>query len=115
MVARTAERPRPRPRRRLRWLIVGLLAALAIVAYVQLTATEDTWRGLRGPLPFGDGQCAVALSPDSTVERTVCIAGGVTTCFDGRRQLSPARADCQGAREALVEEGLLPSVSPARS
>src|SRR5919106_3528399 len=106
MVARTAEhsRPRPRRRRRLRWLVVALIAVLAIVAYAQLTGSEDAWRGLRGPVPFGDGRCAVALSPDRTVERTVCIAGGITSCFDGRRQLPATRPDCRGAREALVEE-----------
>jgi hypothetical protein len=111
MAARTAVRSRPRSRRRrrrLRLLIFALLLVLAVVAYLQLTASEDTWRGLRGPVPFGDGRCAVALSPDRTAERTVCVAGGITSCFDGRRQLQPARPDCRGAREALVEEGLLP-------
>ena len=109
-MVRTAERPRPRPRRRRRrrWLLLVLFAVLAIVAYAQLTGSEDAWRGLRGPVPFGDGRCAVALSPDRTVERTVCIAGGITSCFDGRRQLSATRPDCREAREALVDEGLLP-------
>jgi hypothetical protein len=110
MVARTAERPRPRPRRRrrLRWLAVGLLAVLAIVAYAALTGGEDAWRGLRGPVPFGDGRCAVALSPDRTAERTVCVAGGITSCFEGRRRLAATRQDCRDARAALVEEGFLP-------
>jgi hypothetical protein len=103
-----AEPSRTRRRRRLRWLIVALLAVGAIVAYQRLTNDEERWRALRGPFPFGDGRCAVALSPDRTVERTVCVAGGTTTCFEDSRRLAAARRDCTGAREALVEEGLLP-------
>ena len=103
-----AEPSRTRRRRRLRWLIVALLAVAAIVAYQRLTNDEERWHALRGPFPFGDGRCAVALSPDRTVERTVCVVGGTTSCFEDRRRLASARRDCTGAREALVEEGLLP-------
>jgi hypothetical protein len=110
MVARTAARPRPRARRsRLRLLVVALLAVAALVAWVQLTRSDDAWSALRGPIPFGDGSCAVALSPDHTVERTVCVVAGATSCFDRRRRLASSRRDCEGAREALVEEGLLPA------
>jgi hypothetical protein len=110
MVARTAARSRPRRRRRrrLRWLAVALLIVAAIVVYAQLTGSDDSWRALRGPIPFGEGRCAVALSPDRTVERTVCVVGSSTTCYDGRRQLAAARDDCRGARAVLVAEGLLP-------
>jgi hypothetical protein len=87
---------------------VALLVAVAALVYAQLSGDEDGWHALRGPYPFGEGKCAVALSPDRTVERTVCIAGGTTSCFDGRRRLAMARADCQRARDALTEDGLLP-------
>jgi hypothetical protein len=107
--------PRTRRRRRLTWLVVSLLVVAAIVAYTRLTADDDQWEALRGPFPFGDGRCAVALSPDRAVERTVCVVGGSMSCFDGRRRLAPARADCTQAREALVEDGLLPGGQRARS
>jgi hypothetical protein len=110
MVARTADRPHRRARRsRLRLLVVALLAGAALVAWVQLTQSDDSWRALRGPIPFGDGRCAVALSPDRTVERTVCVVAGTTSCFDRRRRLAATRRDCEGALEALVDEGLLPA------
>ena len=84
------------------------LACAAIVADQRLTNDEEQWRALRGPFPFGDGRCAVALSPERTVERTVCVVGGTTTCFEDSRRLAAARPDCTAARQALIEEGLLP-------
>ena len=100
-------RPRRR-RRRVRWLVVALLAIAAIVAYVRLTDSTQTWRAIRGPVPYGEGRCGVALSPDRRIERTVCVLGATTMCFSGRRQLVAARRDCAGAREALVGAKLLP-------
>ena len=106
---------RARRRRRYTWLVVVLLVVATIVAYTRLTADHDQWEALRGPFPFGDGRCAVALSPDRAVERTVCVVDGSTSCFDGRRRLAPARRDCTQARQALVEDGLLPGRQRARS
>ena len=106
---------RTRRRHRVLWLVVGLLVVTTIVAYTRLTANGEQWEALRGPFPFGDGRCAVALSPDRTVERTVCVVDGSTSCFDGRRRLAPARVDCTQARQALVEDGLLPGGQRARS
>jgi hypothetical protein len=110
MVARTVAHPRSRRRRsRLRLLAVVLVVVVAILAYARITRSDESWRALRGPIPFGDGSCAVALSPDHTVERTVCFVSGTTSCFDRRRRLAASRADCEAAREALVDEGLLPA------
>ena len=105
-----AARERPPRRRWVRWLLLLLIVLVAAVAYAQLSGgDEQSWESLRGPYPFGEGKCAVALSPDRVVERTVCVVSGETSCYDGRRILAMSRNDCQGARAALTEDGLLPS------
>jgi hypothetical protein len=104
-----AARARPARRRWVRWLVLLLAVVVAVVAYAQLTGGDEaSWEALRA-YPFGAGKCAVALSPDRVTERTVCVAGGETSCYDGRRILAMTRNDCRAARAALTEEGLLPS------
>ena len=105
-----AARARPPRRRWVRWLVLLLIVFVAVLAYAQLSGgDEKSWEALRAYHPFGEGKCAVALSPDRVVERTVCVVSGETSCYDGRRILAMSRNDCQGARAALTEDGLLPS------
>ena len=102
-------RARPPRRRWVRWLVLLLVVFVAVLAYAQLSGgDEKSWEALRA-YPFGEGKCAVALSPDRVVERTVCVVGGKTSCYDEQRILAMSRNDCQAARAALTEDGLLPT------